>query len=104
MTTPRASKKRRTRSLHPREQLPTAGSWCTGRTPEEVKVGNTLRKFATISPACFCFCWGQKRYLEGQLSALGWKRRRMERDNRSEERRVGKECVRTCRCRWSRYY
>src|SRR3546814_20824673 len=22
---------------------------------------------------------------------------------RSEERRVGKECVSTCRCRWSRY-
>src|SRR3546814_12341053 len=25
------------------------------------------------------------------------------RDNRSEERRVGKECVSTCRSRWSRY-
>src|SRR3546814_14522002 len=24
--------------------------------------------------------------------------------NRSEERRVGKECVRTCRCRWSPYH
>src|SRR3546814_17794257 len=24
--------------------------------------------------------------------------------NRSEERRVGKECVRTCRARWSRYH
>src|SRR3546814_7913502 len=23
---------------------------------------------------------------------------------RSEERRVGKECVSTCRCRWSRYH
>src|SRR3546814_1461387 len=23
---------------------------------------------------------------------------------RSEERRVGKECVRTCRCRWSPYH
>src|SRR3546814_15272297 len=25
-------------------------------------------------------------------------------DNRSEERRVGKECVRTCRSRWSPYH
>src|SRR3546814_11101863 len=25
-------------------------------------------------------------------------------DNRSEERRVGKECVSTCRSRWSRYH
>src|SRR3546814_16849107 len=25
-------------------------------------------------------------------------------DSRSEERRVGKECVRTCRSRWSRYH
>src|SRR3546814_19773596 len=27
-----------------------------------------------------------------------------EREERSEERRVGKECVRTCRSRWSRYH
>src|SRR3546814_10993307 len=27
----------------------------------------------------------------------------MERDRRSEERRVGKECVSTCRSRWSPY-
>src|SRR3546814_14889331 len=27
-----------------------------------------------------------------------------ERDIRSEERRVGKECVRTCRSRWSPYH
>src|SRR3546814_13796508 len=26
------------------------------------------------------------------------------RDDRSEERRVGKECVSTCRARWSRYH
>src|SRR3546814_10980807 len=25
-------------------------------------------------------------------------------DSRSEERRVGKECVSTCRCRWSPYH
>src|SRR3546814_18503167 len=32
----------------------------------------------------------------GWLAALGW--------CRSEERRVGKECVRTCRSRWSQYH
>src|SRR3546814_14500831 len=29
---------------------------------------------------------------------------RMDVEARSEERRVGKECVRTCRCRWSPYH
>src|SRR3546814_14742150 len=32
-----------------------------------------------------------------------WPRKIAER-NRSEERRVGKECVRTCRSRWSTYH
>src|SRR3546814_13662529 len=29
---------------------------------------------------------------------------RFQREQRSEERRVGKECVRTCRSRWSPYH
>src|SRR3546814_5860169 len=29
---------------------------------------------------------------------------RIDHDGRSEERRVGKECVSTCRSRWSRYH
>src|SRR3546814_14108320 len=41
---------------------------------------------------------------------LGWDTGRLDAaveirtDSRSEERSVGKECVRTCRCRWSRYH
>src|SRR3546814_1255044 len=37
--------------------------------------------------------------LAGQLAC-----RRMTMDQRSEERRVGKECVSTCRSRWSPYH
>src|SRR3546814_1750331 len=36
---------------------------------------------------------GQRRYWEGRREA-----------RRSEERRVGKECVSTCRSRWSPYH
>src|SRR3546814_12813694 len=43
--------------------------------------------------------------MRGQLKRLGlaidWSR---ELDTRSEERRVGKECVSTCRSRWSPYH
>src|SRR3546814_11933895 len=35
-------------------------------------------------------------YLDTEMSAEDWQR--------SEERRVGKECVRTCRSRWSPYH
>src|SRR3546814_13250962 len=37
--------------------------------------------------------------VEGQQSAAAWVRY----NARSEERRVGKECVSTCRSRWSPY-
>src|SRR3546814_10076405 len=36
--------------------------------------------------------------------AGGQQRRQEERRQRSEERRVGKECVSTCRSRWSPYH
>src|SRR3546814_6361827 len=37
-------------------------------------------------------------------AAQRWSALLRERDTRSEERRVGKECVRTCRSRWSPYH
>src|SRR3546814_3568507 len=40
---------------------------------------------------------------EGSRKAVGRKARRFDR-GRSEERRVGKECVSTCRSRWSPYH
>src|SRR3546814_13724610 len=43
----------------------------------------------------------RKTIMEAPL--LGWKIDTAE-DRRSEERRVGKECVSTCRSRWSRYH
>src|SRR3546814_8725015 len=36
--------------------------------------------------------------------SLGWSRAVLRDRNRSEERRVGKECVSTCRSRWSPYH
>src|SRR3546814_16695781 len=44
-----------------------------------------------------------------ELPVLGpmieaWRRGRSARNFRSEERRVGKECVSTCRSRWSPYH
>src|SRR3546814_14484304 len=42
--------------------------------------------------------------LEGRREGLGRRRRVDECPGRSEERRVGKECVSTCRSRWSPYH
>src|SRR3546814_14192929 len=41
--------------------------------------------------------------LRHQIFLLGRRQRLGERQRRSEERRVGKECVSTCRSRWSPY-
>src|SRR3546814_11268698 len=41
------------------------------------------------------YCWLAR--CPTELPRYQWKRRKL----RSEERRVGKECVRTCRSRWS---
>src|SRR3546814_17516214 len=44
--------------------------------------------------------------LAGFVAYRAWRRRRLLRElqMRSEERRVGKECVSTCRSRWSPYH
>src|SRR3546814_6795087 len=44
----------------------------------------------------------QFQYEQNQINRLG--PRAIEQDYRSEERRVGKECVSTCRSRWSPYH
>src|SRR3546814_2455057 len=44
------------------------------------------------------------RFAECRRGAAGTGRRRPGRSPRSEERRVGKECVSTCRSRWSPYH
>src|SRR3546814_2487159 len=49
------------------------------------------------------FEWGSDRLLEPEF--FGHRvRDRQSGDGRSEERRVGKECVSTCRSRWSPYH
>src|SRR3546814_18339097 len=42
--------------------------------------------------------------LVGELKASPMHFHSSSQDNRSEERRVGKECVSTCRSRWSQYH
>ena len=49
---------------------------------------------------------GEEEEEEGRMT--GWRKREMKREReciyRSEERRVGKECLRLCRSRWSPYH
>src|SRR3546814_2922726 len=56
------------------------------------------RVFASIAAARTCDCAA----LNCGLAALS--RCELRRNCRSEERRVGKECVSTCRSRWSPYH
>src|SRR3546814_946021 len=46
----------------------------------------------------------RRKYAEQHPRQRRAKRRREKRLGRSEERRVGKECVSTCRSRWSPYH
>src|SRR3546814_12353663 len=47
----------------------------------------------------------EQRQVAGDFHAAPWQCRKLElRAMRSEERRVGKECVSTCRSRWSPYH
>src|SRR3546814_16003075 len=53
--------------------------------------------------------YGKRVYLVGSNYIWGWETNRTARElvqasGRSEERRVGKECVSTCRSRWSPYH
>src|SRR3546814_15467186 len=50
--------------------------------------------------ACGCLLG----YLDLRHGTLEWRKGRDELAQRSEERRVGKECVSTCRSRWSQYH
>src|SRR3546814_19441663 len=45
---------------------------------------------------------GKRVYSAREIQPVRWLRGRM--SGRSEERRVGKECVSTCRSRWSPYH
>ena len=55
-------------------------------------------------PATWAADPGQDRPLVFGTSPGQWRTQRSERACRSEERRVGKECLRLCRSRWSPYH
>src|SRR3546814_2124471 len=46
----------------------------------------------------------KQKEIADKLAKIRAEREKAERQARSEERRVGKECVRTCRSRWSTYH
>src|SRR3546814_18786753 len=61
------------------------------------------RKGLTVDTKAGPVWTGEVRFNESELlRPLSWRRPRM--IFRSEERRVGKECVSTCRSRWSPYH
>src|SRR3546814_20590977 len=50
---------------------------------------------------CLVYLMGSRYCETDKLTDLAWS---LFKDTRSEERRVGKECVSTCRSRWSTYH
>src|SRR3546814_20798075 len=60
-------------------------TWPTGERPQQLHIDLTVDDIEVAEPA---------------VLALGARRHAV----RSEERRVGKECVSTCRSRWSPYH
>src|SRR3546814_15651379 len=59
-----------------------------------------LRTAGSRLPPSTCPCWTRSTSSTGSRSACSAPTPR----GRSEERRVGKECVSTCRSRWSPYH
>src|SRR3546814_12620695 len=57
----------------------------------------------SISPVRILHLQLSQRGEHGQLASAGGDVGALVEDDRSEERRVGKECVSTCRYRWSPY-
>src|SRR3546814_19114944 len=76
------------------------GAICGGSLgePGAALEGTSRRARGESAAATFVFFPQPGRFVRGIL----WLRRDLPRDqSRSEERRVGKECVSTCRSRWS---
>src|SRR3546814_3176299 len=65
---------------------------------------NALHQAARWSVAALDYVNAQSHARFGGLTGLRFNIGRIEGGIRSEERRVGKECVRTCRSRWSPYH
>src|SRR3546814_9969058 len=64
--------------------------WKDQNRSEYLRDTAALLGFAVIAWFCMTLLWGENQYADRVI--------------RSEERRVGKECVSTCRSRWSPYH
>src|SRR3546814_8956700 len=65
------------------------------------RVGRVFRNGHIVKPDQRAFLWDHVFDLDAVFGFLG---ARSGLEDRSEERRVGKECVSTCRSRWSPYH
>src|SRR3546814_2952614 len=83
--------------------------FCKQKTADEVRISDwssdvcssdLKSESAVIRPACR----GAPLATRSLFLRNSWPGRRTLVQTRSEERRVGKECVRTCRSRWSPYH
>src|SRR3546814_207770 len=57
-----------------------------------------------FQPGLYRLRTGRLHVVRIEAVQLGIEERHVRRETRSEERRVGKECVSTCRSRWSPYH
>src|SRR3546814_6031577 len=73
-------------SLHKLDRAKDSNFW-------SVRVSSDIRLIVHKTASSLLLC-----YVDHHDKAYHWAERR------SEERRVGKECVRTCRSRWSSYH
>src|SRR3546814_13506607 len=79
-------------------QLSVPMGWGTSKADGD-KVANTQRYGVELAPG-FAFFPTEKIGIEFSVRGLYYQNA----TGRSEERRVGKECVSTCRSRWSPYH
>src|SRR3546814_10362658 len=78
--------------------------WSSDVCSSDLKFRSSWSSVAVSTPSMLSvnhYLWSNKEYWIKRLFALPLLIRR---HNRSEERRVGKECVSTCRSRWSPYH
>src|SRR3546814_5079168 len=80
--------------------------WSSDVCSSDLRCSHRAPSVIRASPDSFRVAWVERRYENGQLAeTTRWTAiLTIVVQIRSEERRVGKECVSTCRSRWSPYH